>query len=98
MKPRAAPWSKPADTPSPKDPYGPEGEVIDKCEKFTLYANGRPNSSPEIERALWRATLGISNRKGSEDRLELALSLLELAEHASKALRVVAKLPLVTAG
>lgn len=76
------------DTPSPKDLYGPEGEVIDKCDEFTLYANGRLKSSPEIERALWRATLGISNSKGSEDRLELALSLLELAEHASKPLRV----------
>ena len=76
------------DTPSPKDLYGPEGEVIAKCDEFTLYANGWLESSPEIERVLWRATLGISNRKGSEDRLELALSLLELAEHASKPVRV----------
>ena len=33
---------------------------------------------------MWRATLRISNRKGSEDRLELALSLLELAEHKAE--------------
>ena len=46
------------------------------------------NHHRKFERVLWRATLGISNRKGSEDRLELALSLLELAEHASKPVRV----------
>jgi hypothetical protein len=75
-------------TPSPKDLYGPEGEVIAKCEEFTLYANGWLESSPEIERALCRATLGISDRKGSEDRLELDVSLLDLAEHAAKPLRI----------
>jgi hypothetical protein len=86
------------DIPSPERICGPESEVVAKCEEFTLYANGWLESSPKVERALWRATLGVSNRKGSEDRLELALSLLELAEHASKPLRVVAKLPLVTTG
>ena len=70
------------------DPIGPEGEVIAKCEEFTLYANGWLESSLKVERALWRATLGISNRRGSEDRLELALSLLELAERAAKPLRI----------
>jgi hypothetical protein len=64
-----------------------EGDPI-KCEEFTLYENGWLESSPKVERALWRATLGISNRKGSEDRLELALSLLALAEHAAKPLRI----------
>jgi hypothetical protein len=70
------------------DPTGPEGEVIARCEEFTLYINGWLEASPKIERALWRATLGISDRKGSEDRLELALSLRELAERAAKPLRV----------
>ena len=37
---------------------------------------------------MWRATLGINDRKVSEDRLELSLSLLELAEHAAKPLRI----------
>jgi hypothetical protein len=69
-------------------PSGPEGEVIARCEEFTLYTNGWLESSPKIERALWRATLGISARKGSEDRLELALSLLALPEHAAKPLRI----------
>jgi hypothetical protein len=71
-------------TPSPERICGPEGEVVAKCEEFTLYATGWLESLPKVERALWRATLGISNRKGSEDRLELALSLLELAEHKAK--------------
>jgi hypothetical protein len=69
-------------------PVGPDGEVIAKCEEFTLYANGWLESLPEIERALWRATLGISERKGFEDRLDLALCLRELAERAAKPLRV----------
>ena len=72
------------DIPSPESISGPEGEVVAKCEEFTIYANGWLESSPEIERALWRATLGISNRKGSEDRLDLALALLELAEHKAE--------------
>ena len=72
------------DIPSPESICGPEGEVVAKCEEFTLYANGWLESSPEIERALWRATLRISNRKGSEDRLELAIALLELAEHKAE--------------
>jgi hypothetical protein len=55
-------------------PRGPEGKVIARCEEFTLYANGWLKSSPEVERALWRATLNISGRKGSEERLELALA------------------------
>ena len=67
---------------------GPEGEVVAKCDEFTLYTNGWLESSPKVERALWRATLGINDRKGSEDRLELSLSLLELAEHAAKPLRI----------
>jgi hypothetical protein len=71
------------DIPSPESISGPEGEVVAKCEEFTLYANGWLESSPKVERALWRATLGISNRKGSEERLELALALLQLAEHAA---------------
>jgi hypothetical protein len=70
--------------PSPENICGPEGEVVAKCEEFTLYVNGWLESSPKVERALWRATLGISNRKGSEDRLELALALLELAEHEAE--------------
>jgi hypothetical protein len=64
-------------------PRGPEGKVIARCEEFTLYANGWLKSSPEVERALWRATLNISGRKGSEERLELALALLELTEYAA---------------
>ena len=68
------------DIPSPESISGPEGEVVAKCEEFTLYANGWLESSPKVERALWRATLGISNRKGSEERLELALALLQLAD------------------
>ena len=52
------------DIPSPESISGPEGEVVAKCEEFTLYANGWLESSPKVERALWRATLGISNRKG----------------------------------
>ena len=71
------------DIPSPESISGPEGEVVAKCEEFTLYANGWLESSPKVERALSRATLGISNRKGSEERLELALALLQLAEHAA---------------
>lgn len=71
------------DIPSPESISGPEGEVVAKCEEFTLYANGWLESSPKVERALWRATLGISNRRGSEERLELALALLQLAEHAA---------------
>ena len=64
------------DIPSPESISGPKGEVVAKCEEFTLYANGWLESSPKVERALWRATLGISNRKGSEERLELALVFL----------------------
>jgi hypothetical protein len=67
---------------------GPEGEVIARCEEFTLYKNGWLASSAKVERALWRATLGISDRKGSENRMELALSLIELAERAAKPLRI----------
>ena len=72
------------DIPSPGGIFGPEGEVVFKCEEFTLYANGWLEPSTKVERALWRATLGISNRKGSEDRLELALALLKLAEHEAE--------------
>ena len=70
--------------PSPESISGPQGEVVAECEEFTLYANGWLESSPKVERALWRATLRISNRKGFEDRLDLALALLELAEHKAE--------------
>ena len=60
-----------------------QGEVVAECEELTLYANGWLEPSPKVERALWRATLRISDRKGSEERLELALALLQLAEHAA---------------
>jgi hypothetical protein len=53
------------------------------CEEFTLYPDGRLDSAPEVERALWRATLNINDRGDSEARLDLALALLQLAEQAA---------------
>ncbi len=58
-----------------------QGKVVESCPEFTLYANGRVESSPKVARAMMRSLLGVNSRAGDEDRIALAVALQDLMEH-----------------
>lgn len=57
--------------------------VVFSCIEFTLFSDGRIESSEKVERALLMSTFGINDREGKDIRCNLATSLLHLAEHAA---------------
>jgi len=57
--------------------------VVATCPEFTLYSDGRVQSSPKVDRAMLVARFANNSRAGKEDRLNLKIALWNLTEHAA---------------
>ncbi len=63
-----------------KPRHAARGKVVASCPEFTLYADGWIESSPAVDAAMLRSSLGINKRGGDTARLALSLALWDLME------------------